>query len=475
MQPNEIQQLAQQGNPQAIAEVLKAKFKPFGIRVMVKLLEGKHINIVFEGMATPDQSVVQKALQPLQQHWQKHLSINITAVGRRFGEIAPDWQWAIATGLLSPAERQQTQNNVAQIQQDNLAKQHRSELAKQLQNILKPYLWHSQVTQLNHALVIKLNVIEDVDRNHCRQVIQKAIQSIKARDIRKIYLNVYHRRKKRYLWKEVLNPDTLTPTNLSSANSAEKRRRSPTPETIQALLIGFGLSLVIYTIPLSRFVLNAFLTFVHELGHAAAFWVFGYPAVPSFDFIFGGGITLALNQVPILAIAVYGLLGYVAFLYRRNRNTLIVLCSIAFVHLLCLFSPWHEAIIIAMGHIAELLTIFICGYFALGKYFCYVGGEQTIYAMLAGFSFLETCSFFGRLIFSDSFRIIYRAGKGGLLDNDLVRLANNHLPFGLEGISLMFLATTIIMPIATWCAFYYEPVWIIKFYRLCQRSPESNF
>jgi len=31
--------------------------------------------------------------------------------------------------------------------------------------------------------------------------------------------------------------------------------------------------------------------FFHELGHCVTFWVFGYPAVPAFDFQYGGGMT----------------------------------------------------------------------------------------------------------------------------------------------------------------------------------------
>ena len=127
-----------------------------------------------------------------------------------------------------------------------------------------------------------------------------------------------------------------------------------------------------------------------------------------------------------------------------------------------------------MGHIFEILAVFICGYFALGKYFCYVGGEQTIYAMLASFSFLENCSFFGKLIFSDAFRVTYRVGKGGLLDNDLVLLANKFVPFGLEGTAFLFLLLTLVMPLLTWGAFHYEPSWINGFYRLCQPEPDAD-
>ncbi|OKH18782.1 hypothetical protein [[Limnothrix rosea] IAM M-220] len=474
MQSDEIYRLAQGGNPRAIAEILKAQFRDQGIRVIVKTPAEKQLNIVFESSTTPDQQHIQTQLQALQSHWQKHLTLKITATGFRFGELEPDWEWAIAKGLLSSEERQQSSENLALIQKTPEVQQKRSALAVQLQKILEPQLWHSQITQTKNALVIKLNVIKNIDRRHCRQVIQTAVQALDSPEIKKVYLNVYHRQKQQYLWKEAFDPNDDFDTNIAVSPSPQKQRRSPTQDTLKALTIGISCSIAIFIVPLSRFILNAFLTFVHELGHAAAYWTFGYPAVPSFDFIFGGGITLALNQAPILAIAIYGLLSYIAFQYRHNRNTLIILASITVIHLLSLLSPLHQTLIITMGHIAELMAIFICGYCALGKYFCYVGGEQTIYAMLASFSFLESCSFFGQLTFSNSFRIAYRVGKGGLLDNDLVRLSNDYLSLGLAEIACIFLLATIMMPLATWYAFHYEPLWIMKFYRLCQRNPDSK-
>ncbi|AFY37714.1 hypothetical protein Lepto7376_1362 [[Leptolyngbya] sp. PCC 7376] len=474
MKSEEIYQLAQQGNPRAIAEILKAELRNQGIRVMVKMPAEKHLKIIFEGAITPDQQKIEAQLQSLQSYWQKHLTLTITAVGCRFGELEPDWEWTIAKGLLSSEERQQSSADIAKIKKSPEAKQQRTDLARQLQKILAPHLWHSQITQTSNALVIKLNVIETVDRHHCRQVIQTSVQSLNADEIRKVYLNVYHRQQQKYLWKEVFAPQDAFNANIAIARSPQKQWRSPTKETIQAIAIGLGIGVAIFVIPFSRFILNTFLTFVHELGHAVAFWAFGYPAVPSFDFIFGGGITLALNQVGILVAVVYILLGYIAFLYRRNSRTLILLGGLAVLHLLCLISPWHQAAITMMGHVAEILAVFICGYFALGRYFCYVGGEQTMYAMLSGFSFLENCSFFGKLMFSDTFRITYRVGKGGLLDNDLVLLSNVHFPLGLEGTASLFFLCTIAMPILAWCTFRYEPLWIRGFYNLCQRYPESD-
>lgn len=475
MQSDQIKRLAQQGNPQAIAEILNQKLRSKGIRVMVQQPEENHLTIIFESSTTPNQAALKNFLQPLQTYWQKHLTLTIIAKGFQLGEMEPDWTWVIAKGLLSSEERQQSPDNLAQIQATAEAKQKRSDLALQLQKKLAPRLWHSQISQMNQALVIKLNVLEKLDRHQTRQVIYEALQSLDTTNLKKIYLNVYHRPTAKYLWKDVFSLDKPFGVNPQKfQNKFIPQTRFPQKETSQAIAIGFGLGTLIFCIPFSRFVLDTFLTFVHELGHAAAFWTFGYPAVPSFDFIFGGGITLALNQVDLLVVGVYLLLGYVAFLYRRNSRMLMILGAITVVHFFCLVSPWHQAVIIMMGHIFEILAVFICGYFALGKYFCYVGGEQTIYAMLASFSFLENCSFFGELVFNDTFRIAYRVGKGGLLDNDLVQLANNFIPFGLEGTASIFLLLTLTIPLVTWGTFHYEPSWINSFYRLCQPNPTEH-
>lgn len=46
---------------------------------------------------------------------------------------------------------------------------------------------------------------------------------------------------------------------------------------------GFGLAVVALVIPLVGFVIDVLITVIHELGHVVTAWIFGSPALPSFD------------------------------------------------------------------------------------------------------------------------------------------------------------------------------------------------
>ncbi|MGB2924231.1 MAG: hypothetical protein WBB82_02925 [Limnothrix sp.] len=467
MKKSDIRHLAEHGNPQAIAQLLNDQFRPHQIRVMVKQVAPKHLQIQFENSVTPDQDFVRQELSQWQKIWQENLTHTVTLIGLRFGEFEPDWQWTMLAGLLTPEARQQNPEAMLKVAASSEAKSQQQEINRQLQACLADRLWHVKTTVLNQGLVIKLTVIESGDRQTFCQIIQQALQSFELENINKIYLNVYHREQQRYLFKTTFSLDEPLTNTPQKSNII----RGLNQDTRSALLTGICLTIVLFFIPITHGILNVFLTLVHELGHAAASWIFGFPAVPSFDFRFGGGITLSLPRFEILVILVYAGLVSAAFFYRRNRPTLIWLGSFAAIHFLLLLSGWDRLAIAAMGHIAEVGVIFICGYFALGKYFCYYGGEQTLYAMLASFSFLNNIQFFSGLVFNSSMRVAYRAGKGGLLDNDLVVLSNQFLPFSLEAIAFIFLLFTLIIVPLTWLTFRYESRWIPTFYRLCQRSP----
>lgn len=49
--------------------------------------------------------------------------------------------------------------------------------------------------------------------------------------------------------------------------------------------------MIAHAISLTCFVLSPLVTFLHEFGHAVAAWLLGCPAIPAFDFVYGGGIT----------------------------------------------------------------------------------------------------------------------------------------------------------------------------------------
>ncbi len=476
MKESEIQLLAEQGNYQAIAQVLSPLFRPQHIHVITKLEGTNLLKIQLESAVAPDRAIAEEILTPWQKIWQKNLSQTIIVEGWELGETEASWQWTIMEGLLSQTAIEQSPDSFAAIAPPQKVEAKAAFDTQQISQTLKksfaPYLWQTNVSPLNNALVIKLVVLDQRDRREYCTIVSQALQDLGITDFAKIYLNVYHREQQKYLLKTSFSLDQ--PLANTSPPTRQGKTRSLAKDSQTAMLIGGILGVAFFLFPLSRFILHAFLTLVHELGHAIAYWIFGYPAIPSFDFIFGGGITLALTDTPVsfFIFCIYAGLAYLAFLYRRNRPTLIVFGAIALLHLILLISHGDQLIIIVMGHIAEIITSFLCLYFALGKYFCYVGGEQTIYAMLGSYSFLANCGFFWQLIFDTSFKATYYQGKGGLLDHDLVRLSQELDPLSLEAIATLLLIISLMIPIAALLTFRYESRWIPTFYQMCQRHPD---
>ena len=83
-------------------------------------------------------------------------------------------------------------------------------------------------------------------------------------------------------------------TECSDPDHDERRR---------ALLIGVGMAAIISAFPLTRFVFGYMGTLAHEFGHTVAAWLFGYPAIPAFNFQHGGGLTsIEERQWPLVLL-----------------------------------------------------------------------------------------------------------------------------------------------------------------------------
>ncbi|MDS3861059.1 hypothetical protein RIF25_09605 [Thermosynechococcaceae cyanobacterium BACA0444] len=221
--------------------------------------------------------------------------------------------------------------------------------------------------------------------------------------------------------------------------------------------IGAVLALILITLPFLTFLFTPLITLVHELGHAACGWVFGYPAIPSFDFIYGGGITIHGSRWSLLLWAIYGGLGYLAWLYRHNRLTLISLGIFTVLYTVSAFSPIHQALFVAMGHGFELLFAGIFLDRALGGFGCRYPLERPLYAMAGIFIIFYDLRFAWRLIFDPIEQAVYREGKGGLLDHDFIRLSQEFFQVDLAIVVGLF-----------WWLVLLTPVFIVWLYRYRQ-------
>ncbi len=104
------------------------------------------------------------------------------------------------------------------------------------------------------------------------------------------------------------------------------RRRKPKAigrDAWTSLGIGLGLAVIALLIPLVGFIADVLITVIHELGHVATAWIFGSPAVPSFDLSYGGGVSYTFGRQPILILLIYAAFAALAFRKRSERPALL--------------------------------------------------------------------------------------------------------------------------------------------------------
>ena len=212
----------------------------------------------------------------------------------------------------------------------------------------------------------------------------------------------------------------------------------------QAMVVGTVLAVLIYAVPFTRFVLSYLAILVHELGHAAIGILFGYPSFPSFDFIYGGGITLYFGRSTALLFVVG--LGWVALVWglRRWRGWMLLAGCLGGLWLLFAMTDLHDIALNVSGHGAELLF----GVFAFTKVFSgnvRVGAERWLYAMCGSFVVISAWVFALRLMESEQARAEYGAAKGGGHWMDMSRLSRN-LDLDLTQVAVLYWLASAAVP-----------------------------
>ncbi len=206
-----------------------------------------------------------------------------------------------------------------------------------------------------------------------------------------------------------------------------------------AMGIGAGLAAVALAVPLVGFVIDVLRTVIHELGHTAAAWVLGSPAVPSFDLTFGGGVSHILDRQPLLIAAVYGAFAFLALRARDDRKTLAVMLIAVALYSVAVFTPTRDLLITAMGHGAELIIAGVFLYRALSGSQILRSQERPLYAFLGAYIVLADAWFAYNLIASPEHRAAYEEAKGGGHRMDFSLIAEEHLHVRLAVVAASFL------------------------------------
>jgi hypothetical protein len=173
--------------------------------------------------------------------------------------------------------------------------------------------------------------------------------------------------------------------------------------------------------------LGYMLVFFHELGHTATRWLFGQPAIPSFDFAFGGGLTQSYGRSwLLLGIIWLGMAAGAVWLWREMYyRALIALIVVAALHVLCVFTNGYDMVSVFMGHGGEILVAGICLLRAFwntteksrGK------AERWLNMIFGLFVLGHNLIMTAGLMLSDISRSAYSMQKGGHLLGDLEKLA----------------------------------------------------
>lgn len=222
--------------------------------------------------------------------------------------------------------------------------------------------------------------------------------------------------------------------------------------------VGWGLALAVaaLALPFVSFVLSYFVILVHEMGHAMAGWLYGYPSIPAFDFAYGGGVTTHTERVPLLAVAVGGALATLVGVFRRNPTSLAISLALLAGYAATAWTGAHQAVIVAMGHGGELVFAGIFLHRAFSGSACRAPGERPLYAMVGFFVVLYDMRFAWRLATSSLHRELYADAKGGGHWMDFSRLAGEHWGVPLESLAVGFLVLCLLPPLLAFLANHFR-------------------
>jgi len=222
--------------------------------------------------------------------------------------------------------------------------------------------------------------------------------------------------------------------------------KPPPPETLgithagwKATAIGLGMALALTFFPLLTFILSPLTTMVHEIGHTAVLWLFGYSAIPAFDFGHGGGVTMSDLQRSGLIVGAWVVGALLVGWWQREKPAVLIALGAGVLAYLAMYNRTGEVLAITLGgHGGEIAFAALFLYRGLTGWGCKVEAERPLYAFLAFMILLASIRLGFSLLGNTAERAIYLQGKGGI-DNDLVTGAQI-LSWRLEGIARALIA-----------------------------------
>lgn len=235
---------------------------------------------------------------------------------------------------------------------------------------------------------------------------------------------------------------------------------------------GAGITMLVVFVPFLNYIFSYLIVLVHELGHSVCHWLFGYPSIPAFDFMYGGGVAIHQDRQMILVGLIYLGFGYLFYLFRHNRLTFVLLVMLAAAYSFAAFTPIHEVISLFMGHGFELLFAGIFLYRAISGSAIIIAIERPLYAFLGLFIEFRDIRFAYQLMTSAAHQAEYEAAKGGGHWMDFSRIAEEYLQVDLSVVAGFFLLCCLLPPIVAFLAYRYRTSWMTALVSILSPEPE---
>jgi len=201
--------------------------------------------------------------------------------------------------------------------------------------------------------------------------------------------------------------------------------------------------LIAWLLPLVHFIFATFGVLCHEIGHTVVALATGHLAIPSFDLLHGGGVTLIFDRSWWLAGLDVALPCVAAYRYRSSRLVVIAGVTLSAVLLLLMLSGWDVALGLEMGHGGQLVAAGICLFLALAGTTRPV--DRWLYGLLGWSVGMDVVTLCWSLIHDPDALAAYYDGKDGV-DNDFVRIAEDCLGCSVAAVAWANLALCALMP-----------------------------
>ena len=176
----------------------------------------------------------------------------------------------------------------------------------------------------------------------------------------------------------------------------------------------------------------------HEFSHALVSWLFGCPAIPTFNV--DGGLTIQMHRSLIVTIILFAFLAFILVRSYSLKSRLFIPLLIISIVYTAIFSQIElcRGLVAFMGHGGEVLWAFIFCYLGFHAFSGRTRPEKFVYVTI-GLHFALNTLIFARSLLVDSIELRRYANPGSGVMNDFIVLSE------MSGKSVGFFAVLLLV------------------------------